>query len=214
MRDERSAALVGTFGAAVRKRVRVTNDVAFLAQSVTPSRGGARRVCAISPAIDQTEGVTIDPDRIVRFVGALRHAHVIDEARVVVHDIRPELDGCYCELLAERIATRLGIDTHVAQKDGQSPLVTAYGDAAVIVTARLHGLIIAALLNKPVVCLGETAPKLAPFARRFGYPCLETHPADEEKEFARVMACLRQLDLEALALAVGGARLEAQQNFV
>jgi polysaccharide pyruvyl transferase WcaK-like protein len=213
VRDRSSAHALAALGRSPANRLRISNDVAFLATPAASSTEAESRVCVVSPATDPLHGVTIDPHRLVRFVAALHRSELVDQVLVVAHDIRPELDADYCQQLSDRMSVEVGIECHLAAGDIGSRLIEAYRDAAVVVTARLHGLIIAALLNKPVVYMEEVADKLRPFGDRFGFPCLASEPADERAEFERVIQRVREIDPAVLAAEVEQARHEARESF-
>jgi hypothetical protein len=196
------------------KRVNVTDDVAFLAELGGVSRpiGGAG-VCVVSPAVDPLLGRTLDSPRILRVVESLRSAGVVDRVTVIAHDIRPTLDGDYCRHLARTLEAELAIKTELADGAIGSRLVDTYAEAAVVLTARLHGLIVGALLRRPVAYFAEAAGKLGPFGKRFGFPCVPADVSNSNALFEDVILPLRQLDEAKVEAELVRARERATANF-
>ena len=212
VRDERSAQALAALAPAMQPRLRVGNDVAFLAAFDRPAPP-ARRIAVVSPAIDSVESRDIDAQRIVRLVGALQRRGLIDEVCFLAHDIRPDFDGDCCARLAEQVARELGLPAGVANGAIGSRLVDSYRAAALVITGRLHGLIAGALLRRPVVYTGEAAHKLGPFGERFGFPCVRLDADDWPAEVERVAGMLGRFDAAKAESVLERARREACVNF-
>jgi polysaccharide pyruvyl transferase WcaK-like protein len=212
VRDASSAQHLAALAPACVPRLRVSNDVAFLAELDAPPPAPAR-IVVVSPAIDPGEARDVDAPRIVRLLDALQRRGLLDEARFVAHDIRAQFDSDYCERLAEHVAHELRLPARVANGAIGSRLVDSYRDAALVVTGRLHGLIAGALLRKPVLYTGESARKLQPFGERFGFPCVRLDAEDWHAEVERVIAQVRRLDTTATDALLAHARREAGVNF-
>jgi polysaccharide pyruvyl transferase WcaK-like protein len=214
VRDAQSAAHLAELAPSLRARVRVSNDVAFLAGTeLQPAARGARRIGLVSPAIDAGEARDVDLHRIVDLVGLLHRRGWIDELRVLAHDIRPQFDGDVCERLAERVWRELNVPARVANGSIGSRLVDNYRSASLIVTGRLHGLIAGALLRRPVLYTGEAARKLSPFGERFGFPCVRLDIEDWTADVERALEGIARLDAASTEAQLENARREACVNF-
>ncbi len=215
-RDAASAAVLTQMLPGLARRIQVTSDLAFMGRfDAAPAQHGPRAVCVVSPAVDRLEGRQTDEDRLLRLIGALHRQGVIGEVRLLAHDIRPAMDTALCGALAERIARELGLRATLLDGPLGSRLLDAYRGADLVITGRLHGLIVAAMLHRPVICFGDPTGKLRPFAQRFGFPTAGAGAGDEppEAEAQRLADYLRGYDRDAARPVLERLRREAGMNF-
>lgn len=217
VRDAASAQALAALAPSLQGRVRVRNDVAFLASfapgtQADPAAEGPR-VALVSPALDGQEGRAPDPRGLLRLIGALHRRGRIDGVCVLAHDIRPQLDGDACAVLAALVRGELGIPAVLANGDIGSRLLDSYRAASLVVTGRLHGLVAGALLGKPVLYTGDAAPKLAPFGERFGFPCVRPEAEDWPAGLEQALERLDGLEAGTRTELLARMRREARRNF-
>lgn len=219
VRDPASAAALAALAPRLHERVRVRNDVAFLAE-FAPGTGAARagegpRVALVSPALDALEGRAPDTRGLLRLIGALHRRGRLDAVCVLAHDVRPRLDGSACAELALRVFRELGIPATLANGDIGSRLLDSYRAASLVITGRLHGLVAGALLGKPVLYTADAAAKLAPFGDRFGFPCVRPEGDDWPHALEQALERLDRLERPGADRVELLARLrrEARKNF-
>jgi polysaccharide pyruvyl transferase WcaK-like protein len=217
VRDAASAEALVALVPRLRSRVRVRNDVAFLA-AFAPGAGAAGagegpRVALVSPALDALEGRAPDPRGLLRLIGALHRRGRLDAVCVLAHDVRPQLDGAACAALAAQVNAELGIPATLANGDIGSRLLDSYRAASLVVTGRLHGLVAGALLGKPVLYTGDAAPKLAPFGDRLGFPCVRPEADDWPWALDQALERLDRLEAAAQGELLARMRREARRNF-
>ena len=213
VRDKASAQVLRHLWPRLAGRVSVTNDMAFMGGfDAAPVRAGPAAVCVVSPAVDRHEGRRIDQDRLLQLIAGLHRRGLIGEVRLLAHDIRPAFDTSLCEALARRIQSELGLRATLVSGPLGTRLIDAYRHADLVVTGRLHGLIVASMLRRPVVCFGDTRGKLWPFARRIGSPTAGSSNESPEVEAERVAAFLRGFDHHASQPLLLRLRDEARMN--
>lgn len=213
LRDAVSAAVVGGMFPPLAGRLRVANDIAFLGEfEAAPASPGPRAVCLVSPAVDHHEGRGIDADRLLALIGALHGSGVLGEVRLLAHDTRAAMDTTLCRVLAERVRRELGLRATLVDGPPGTRLLDAYRDADLVITGRLHGLIVAAMLHRPVICFGDTTAKLRPFAVPFGIPTAAAEVPAGGPEARRLAAYLRDFDHEAHRPVLARLRDEAGLN--
>lgn len=213
VRDKASAQVLRHLWPQLAGQVSVTNDMAFMGGfDATHVRRGPGAVCVVSPAVDQLEGRRIDPGRLLQLISGLHQRGFIGEVRLLAHDIRPALDTRLCEELAQRIQSELGLRATLVGGPLGTRLIEAYRHADVVVTGRLHGLIVASMLRRPVICFGDTRGKLRPFAERFGSPTAGLPTESTEHEAERLCDFLRDFDSQASLPVLLRLRDEARMN--
>ena len=214
VRDSQSAYHLRRLVPALRRRIRVSNDVAFLAAGdLPPAARGARRIALLSPAIDPGEARDTNLQHVVDLLALLQRRGLVDEVCVLAHDIRPEFDGDACVRLVQRVQQELGLPARIANGAIGARLVDNYRQAALVVTGRLHGLIAGAVMRRPVIYTGEAARKLGPFGERFGYPCVRLDVDDWQRDAEQAIEALARLDAAATEKVLQSARREARMNF-
>lgn len=213
VRDAASARVLGQMFPRLAGRVHITNDMAFIgAFAATPVQAGPAAVCVVSPAIDRHEGRQIDADRLLQLIAALHRRGLIGEVRLLAHDTRPTLDTALCQLLAERTQRELGLPCTLVNGPLGTRLIEAYRGADLVITGRLHGLIVASMLRRPVICFGDAKGKLQPFAERFGSPTAGAEGESIEAEAERLASFVRAFDQDASRPVLARLRDEARTN--
>lgn len=214
VRDKASAQVLWHVWPQLAGQVSVTNDMAFMGSfDAAPVRAGPRAVCVVSPAVDRHEGRQLNQDRLLQLIAGLHRRGLIGEVRLLAHDIRPASDTSLCEALARRIQSELGLRATLASGPLGTRLIDAYRHADLVVTGRLHGLIVASMLRRPVICFGDTRGKLRPFARRIGSPTAGSPTESPELEAERLANFLRDFDHHASQPMLLRLRDEARMNF-
>lgn len=213
VRDAASAEVLRQMFPRLGGRVRVTNDMAFISTfAAAPAQAGPAAVCVVSPAVDRHEGRQINADRLLQMISALHRRGLIGEVRLLAHDIRPTLDTALCRLLAERVQRELGLPCALVSGPLGTRLIEAYRGADLVITGRLHGLIVASMLRRPVICFGDAKGKLQPFAERFGSPTTGAESEGVEAEAERLATFLRAFDQNASRPVLARLRDEARMN--
>lgn len=213
LRDADSARNLAESVPRLAARIDVTDDVAYLpvAPDQPGSPPGASRFCLVAPAHDPIQGLTIDPARIAVIVEAIVSVGLADAVEVIAHDERHELDGDYCQRLVEDLRGRMSVPVHLAAGPVDERLVAAYARAEVVVTARLHGLILASTFGIRTAYFAEVEPKLGPFAERFAFPPIPLNAGPVEVQ--KVVQQLRRVEVSQVAAARQQAQARAAANF-
>ncbi|BBL75233.1 polysaccharide pyruvyl transferase family protein [Methylomagnum ishizawai] len=171
LRDESSLRRLGAAFPELLPKLRLTSDVAFLAGSLPPGPVDSQ-TCLMALAHDAGEGRDSDPESVVELVGALAGRGLVAEVRLVAHDPRPDLDLATGQHIAGLIQRRLNIPATLVPCPTLDGLLAEYRRSRVVVTARLHGLILGVLHGKPVIPVFDSTGKIQPFADAFGLPVL------------------------------------------
>lgn len=152
-------------------KVQLAGDLAFLKGCLTlPAQPVEERACVVSPGIDVREGRTEDPQEILAVLARLVRQFGMRHVIVVSHDSRREYGLPFCQQLAATVKAALPVTVEVIEQGGiQHGLLEPYSRARWIVTGRLHGLIIGALMSRTVFYTAGSAHKLRPFAELFRY---------------------------------------------
>lgn len=172
MRDATRAERLAQLFPSNAHKIRLTNDVAFLGEVVPAAPTTVPGVCLISPAHDSGEGRKFVVSDVVQFVTGLESRGLISGVQVVAHDPRPAVDGALCERLAAELRHQLAVPVECLVSASLADLVDRYRESAFVITGRLHGLIIGAMMHRPVFYFCDASEKLAPFAKRFGFKCV------------------------------------------
>jgi len=171
VRDPLSAKALRADFPAVADRVERAGDLAFLDGCVhLPAGHPETSACLVSPGIDVQEGRVEDPSEILKVLRDLFERCGMKHVIVVSHDSRTELGLDFCRSFAAAVQEAMPVTVEVAAQGGiEHGLLQPYGRARWIVTGRLHGLIIGALLRRSVIYTRGSASKLRPFAQLFDY---------------------------------------------
>ncbi len=172
MRDARAAERLAQLFPSNAHKIRLTNDVAFLGEVLPTAPVTVTGICLISPAHDSGEGRKFIVSDVVQFVSGLESRGLISGVQVVAHDPRPAVDGELCERLAAQLRDKLAVPVECLVSTNLADLVDRYRESAFVITGRLHGLIIGAIMRRPVFYFYDASEKLAPFAQRFGFKCV------------------------------------------
>lgn len=126
--------------------------------------------CVVSPGIDFVEGRTEDPEEILDVLQVLYERFEMKHVIIVSHDSRNKFGLPFCEAFEAVVRNALPVTVEVITQQGiEHGLMEPYGRAHWIVTGRLHGLIIGAMLRRRVFYTSGSAKKLRPFAELFEY---------------------------------------------
>lgn len=214
LREEQSAALTRRDHPRAARAVSVTGDAAFVSPSSAAPALLAEGTCLFAPGHDPAAARTVDADLVVEIVRALIGQGRLRRVLVVAHDPRAGLDGDACEQLGARLRREFAVEVSVVLPRGTRELLGLYATASVVVTNRLHSLIVAALHGLPVLCLHDATDKLVPFARALGYPgTASTWTPTSRADVAALVGGLNHFDSQALGCAVARCRESALRNF-
>lgn len=204
VRDPQSAQAVRIDFPALAGKVRLAGDLAFLDGGLAfPADPMEPATCVVSPGIDAGEGRLEDPAEILAELRTLVERFGLKHVIVVSHDARKELGLDFCRALEAAILKALPVTVEVSPAGGvERGLMQPYGRARWIITGRLHGLIVGALLGRSVIYTRGSASKLRPFAELFGYRAAGVH---DETRF--------QAASEVIAPAVATQKAAAEANF-
>lgn len=204
VRDPQSAqSLVADFPEHAQK-IQLAGDLAFLDGCLAlPQDTMEPSTCLVSPGIDAGEGRLEDPAEILGELRALHERFGLRHVIVVSHDARKALGADFCHALADTIRNALPVTVEVPAAGGvERGLLEPYGCARWIITGRLHGLIVGALLGRSVIYTSGSATKLRPFAQLFGYGAASVQEVDRF-----------DATTDVIALAVAAQRKAAEANF-
>ena len=179
VRDQLSAkSLKADFPDAAEK-VNLVGDLAFLKGRLDFHANLLEEFsCVVSPGIDLVEGRTEDPQEILEALRVLFERFEMKHVIIVSHDSRSEFGLPFCEAFESVVLEALPVTVEViTQKGIEHGLMEPYGRARWIITGRLHGLIIGAMLRRRVFYTTGSAKKLRPFAELFEYG-MATHVQD------------------------------------
>lgn len=204
LRDPLSAQSVRADFPAQAGKVRVAGDLAFLDGGLAfPSGRMEPLTCLVSPGIDAGEGRIEDPAEILTELRALVERFGLQHVILVSHDARKALGLDFCRSLESEILKVLPVTVEVSAPGGvERGLLQPYGRARWIITGRLHGLIVGALLGRSVIYTRGSAGKLRPFAELFGY-----RPAGGQDDHRFHVAS------ERIAPAIATQKAAAEANF-
>ena len=212
-RDEGSAEIVRRDHPEVARRVDVTGDVVFVGERAEPAGDPERRTCLIAPAFDRSEGRTVDTAQVVKLLVELFRTGRARRVVLVAHDPRPHMDGDICRTLASELAAAIAVDIELVLPDGPNALIEAYSRADLVITGRLHGLILGAIHGLPVLRLPEARNKMAPFGIALGYPAIDLGEAVSGRAYLEIESYLAGFDRAALQGRVEVLRQHAIENF-
>jgi len=204
VRDPLSARSVSVDFPPLAKKVQVAGDLAFLDGCLDfPGDRMEKFTCLVSLGIDVREGRVEDPSEILMVLRALFEHFELKHVIVVSHDSRTELGLDFCRTLEAAVQKALPVTVEVIAAGGvELGLLKPYGRARWIITGRLHGLIIGALLGRSVIYTRGSASKLRPFAELFSYRA--TCASDADKFHAAS---------DAMAPAIAKQKMAAETNF-
>lgn len=190
VRDPLSARSLTADFPALGGKVQLAGDLAFLDGCLDlPSDRMEPFTCLVSPGIDVREGRMEDPSEILRVLRALLERFEMKHVIVVSHDARSTLGSDFCRTLEAAVQKALPVTVEVIARGGiEHGLLEPYGRARWIITGRLHGLIIGALLGRRVIYTRGSANKLRPFAELFDYKAAGAEDRDKVQAASDFMA--------------------------
>lgn len=205
VRDSLSAQSLKTDFPSAAEKVNLAADVAFLRGRLDLHPDRLEEFsCVVSPGIDVVEGRTEDPQEILAVLRMLFEQFDMRHVIIVSHDSRSEFGLPFCKAFEAVVRGALPVTVEVVAPGGiELGLLEPYGRARWIVTGRLHGLIIGAMLLRRVFYTTGSASKLRPFAELFKYGAA-TFPSNIEALPA---------SNNAIAAAVVRQQLAAELNF-
>lgn len=147
--------------------ISLTADMLFhptnLSRKIQINKESSSQSILVSPCIDASEGRTIAGPNFVQLVAAAQRALPGAKLILVCHDIRAGMDGDSARRLIEQFD--LAADIHDAPSLDE--LIQLYKSASLVVTNRLHSLIIALLTGAPVLVVDDGAKKIDYIAAEF-----------------------------------------------
>ncbi|MFC0205261.1 polysaccharide pyruvyl transferase family protein [Novosphingobium soli] len=175
LRDELSARHLA--GLLPGRRGAVHADMAFLPLEGAPAPvpgPGARRWIVVAPCVDAGECRGLDGAALDAAVAAALALCPGAGLVIACHD--PHRDRAAATALAARWQAHA---PRIADGYDLGALCGLYGEAALVVTNRLHALVFALLADAPALAIEDGSAKLRALAERFGVPLL---PQAQERE--------------------------------
>lgn len=193
-------------------RIVVTADMAFLPNpdlfgQPAQSAGARRDGLVLAPCLDGGEDRLLDPACVQALLAACQAARPGLARIVACHDIRPAMDPAAARLLLGPAAA----PDWTFVKDGNlRQLVATYRRADLVVTNRLHSVIMALHCGAAIIVLDDGNPKVLEHARQFALPVYTPGAAlhDIDALVARALA----FDPLARARDLALAQARAQEN--
>ncbi len=191
---------------AVAARARLSADVVYGREewpaAVTPA-GMAARVL-VAPASDAMESRQIQSERWAALAVDLAHLHGASEILVLAHDV--ELDRAVCE----RLTAQIGRDGRipVRQIDLPTPalLDSIYRPGTLVLSSRLHALILGTMAAAPVIVVSDGDTKIVPFAEACGAPIVCLAAGDDPDVGAAYANAVRSVSCGRQARSVSHMR--------
>ncbi|MEN0104804.1 MAG: polysaccharide pyruvyl transferase family protein [Pseudomonas sp.] len=167
VRDPVSEQVLRDLAPASSGKIHLGGDMAFIGGPIEnlPASG----VCIIAPAVDKSENRSVDHEEILLVLNHLKHQG-LRRVALVPHDIRDDFDLQACREIKAYLADKVEVPVDILPiNDLSSGLLPAYREASWVITARLHGLILASLNGATVFYTEASSKKLKYFAEFFGY---------------------------------------------
>lgn len=167
VRDPVSEQVLRDLAPASKAKIHLGGDMAFIGGPIEslPSTG----ICMVAPAVDKSENRSVDHDEILQVLNNLRHQG-LQRVTLVSHDIRDDFDLQACREIKAFLDGKIDVPIDILPiSDLSSGLLPAYREATWVITARLHGLILASLNGATVYYTEASSKKLQYFAEFFGY---------------------------------------------
>jgi polysaccharide pyruvyl transferase WcaK-like protein len=167
VRDPVSEQVLRELAPASTQKIHLGGDMAYIGGPLQnrPASG----VCVVAPAVDKSEARGIDFEEILAVLTQLK-SEGLQRVTLVPHDLRDDFDLQACHQIKAFLTGKIDAPIDVlAIDDVSSGLMSAYGEATWVITARLHGLILASLFGAKVFYTEASAKKLKYFAEFFGY---------------------------------------------
>jgi polysaccharide pyruvyl transferase WcaK-like protein len=186
MRDASSVNQIKTDFPDVASRVFLTSDVAFLSDQLIRRNKSSvylTKICLVALAYDLGEDRQCEPELVINLIAKLSEAGLIDRVCFIAHDNRAGLDLNISKQVEGETRELLNLPTEIVEYSNIDDLLNAYRQSAVIITARLHGLIIGAIYRKPVITIFDATQKMKPFGDSFGYPAISVAFKDNSSAY-------------------------------
>jgi polysaccharide pyruvyl transferase WcaK-like protein len=146
----------------------LNTDIAFLHGSKFLNNSERTGICVISPAIDAMECRWGDATDIFEALQPLIDKNEVNHVIFVPHDKLQDVE--FCAKMQGIIHQKFRITTDLVCADSiENGLLRPYRQADHVITGRLHGLIVGALMGCTVHYTQGSASKLKPFADLFGF---------------------------------------------
>lgn len=172
-------------------RVALTADMAFLPTTLHDRlhhSGAPGNTLLIAPCRDGSEGRSLDGPGFAAVLAAARAALPCREIAFACHDPRTGMDGA----AADAIDAAYALDGVRLEGYGLDALFSAYTDAALVITNRLHSVVFALLAERPVLVVDDGTHKIASVAELFDLPVAQHMqayaPAEAQALVARALA--------------------------
>lgn len=171
--------------------------------------GAARQGMVIAPCIDSSEGRTLAGPGLDALVEAAQAAGLADAVTIACHDPRPEMDPMAGAVLIARYADK---PVALAQANGLPDLAALYGRSALVLTNRLHAMIMAAHAGAPVIALDQPEGKLTMYAAELGVAVVAPDAALTPQQAQALVAGAVGYDRAAREAAMARVGREAARN--
>jgi polysaccharide pyruvyl transferase WcaK-like protein len=172
IRDETSLKNFSLNFSSLDRKAHLTTDVAFLYNQEIYLKKHDDKICLVSLANDSSESRSVDNQVIFNLISELYSKNLINKVHFVAHDPRSGLDLMTSQDCATMINKKMGLPSKFIECRTLDDLLNQYEHSHIILTARLHGLILGALNKKPVISINDSSEKLRPFADLFSYPTI------------------------------------------
>jgi polysaccharide pyruvyl transferase WcaK-like protein len=167
VRDPVSEQVLRELAPSSTAKIHLGGDMAFIGgpiESLPPSG-----VCIVAPAVDKSENRSVDHEEILLTLNNLKRQG-LQRVKLVSHDIRDDFDLQACREIKAYLDGKIDVPVDILPiSDLSAGLLPAYQEATWVITARLHGLILASLNGATVFYTEASSKKLKYFAEFFGY---------------------------------------------
>lgn len=160
----------------------------------------------IAPCADESEGRSIEGASLDAAVECALQKCPGAKLLIACHDPREFMDKAVALRLLERWRDR---DIKVLESYELEPLVSAYKDAALVLTNRLHSLIFGLLSGAPVLPIEDGTSKVQVVAEEFALPVLSKN---QETDIADYVDRAIQFDRDARAKVIHALGARAANN--
>lgn len=162
----------------------VTKDKLFGQSNTTRNRNGI----VIAPCIDRSEGRTLMGSALDALLFAAQARALTDVVSIACHDPRPGMDLDAANLLIERYPT---VQLVLARSHTLPDIAELYTHAELLLTNRLHAMIMAAHAGTPVIALDHPEGKLTFYGNKLNISVIDPDaPMDKIEAQAALAAAL------------------------
>lgn len=195
----------------------LTADLVFcpstLHDALTASSPRAKTII-VAPCDDPSEERGIDVTALAELSVTAARQFGTETITLVAHDSSPSMDPIVCERLDAEIKAQVpGIRIATISSNVLRDYTSAYGDAALVITNRLHAAIFSIIAAKPLLILDDGGAKTAAAAHYFDVATTKLHDWKRERLLGRLLAEAESGPPDRRTLQVGLAKQESARNF-